>query len=392
MISQVKEIVKGFRDITGEEAKKREKVKEIIIKNFRLYGFEPAETPVIEFEDFVKGDNETDEAVSDIFRLKDKGERNLALRYEFTFQLKRLAENKKLPYKRYQIGEVFRDEPVSSNRYRQFTQCDADVVGSTLREEAEILALISRILKELKIDAEIQINSRKLMNSFIKSVGIENVEFVLREIDKLEKIGEDNVKQNLAKFIEKDKIIALFKMLNKPISYFKKYEGYKELKQLLEYCKEYNIETRFVPSLARGLSYYNTTVFEVKCKNMKDTVAGGGSYLVNNIQSTGFAFGFDRLTQLANISTENTNLLIISINQDSKAISLAEKLRKKGISVTIAYKVSKGLEYANSMNIKNVIFIGEDEVKKKKYKLRDMKTGKEEMIKERELIEKLAGL
>ena len=91
------EEVKGFRDYTGDEAKKREKIKEILIRNFKLYGFEPEETPVIEQEEFVKGENEFDEAVSDIFKLKDKGNRNLALRYEFTFQLKRLAKNKMLP-------------------------------------------------------------------------------------------------------------------------------------------------------------------------------------------------------------------------------------------------------------------------------------------------------
>ena len=218
------ETVRGFQDFTGEDAVKREKIREILVKNFELYGFEPAETPIIEQEEFVKGDNEYDEAVSDIFKLKDKGQRNLALRYELTFQLKRIAQNKKLPYKRYQIGYVFRDEPISANRFRQFTQCDVDTIGSSVKEEAEILALTSRIMKELKIDSEIQLNSRKLMNSAIKSLGIENVEFVLRELDKVEKQGEDQVKSEMAKFIEKDKIVKLFKMLDNKISFFKKYE------------------------------------------------------------------------------------------------------------------------------------------------------------------------
>src|SRR3989344_9471296 len=133
------ETVKGFKDFTGEEASKREKIRNIIVDNFKRYGFEPAETPIVEYESFVKGNNEQDEAVSDIFKLEDKGKRKLALRYEFTFQLKRLAQNKKLPYKRYQIGEVFRDEPVKPGRLRQFTQCDVDIVGSTLKDEAEVL-------------------------------------------------------------------------------------------------------------------------------------------------------------------------------------------------------------------------------------------------------------
>ena len=112
------ETVKGFKDVLGGEALKREKIREILTNNFRLYGFEYAETPTIEYEEFVKKGNENDEVISDIFRLKDKGNRNLALRYELTFPLKRIAKNKKLPYKRYQIGSVFRDEPISSNRFR----------------------------------------------------------------------------------------------------------------------------------------------------------------------------------------------------------------------------------------------------------------------------------
>lgn len=380
------EAVKGFSDFTGEEAEKREKIREILVKNFRLYGFEPAETPVVEQEEFVKGENEFDEAVSDIFKLKDKGQRNLALRYEFTFQLKRIAQNKKLPYKIYQIGPVFRDEPVSANRFRQFTQASIEIVDSTTKEEAEVLACISRILKELKIDAEIQVNNRKLLNSTIKSLGIENTEFVLRELDKLDKQGEDQVKLNLAKFISKEKIVSLLKQLRKPLSAFKKFEGYKEIKELIELCENYNFKPVFNPALARGLSYYNSSVFEFKTKEQKESIGAGGSYLINGIQSTGASFGLERLSQLAKIKLEDKQVLIINISQDKKAISLAEKLRKSGIPVTISEKISKGLEYANAYGISQVIFLGSEEAKKKKFKLKDMKTGKEEMLSEKELI------
>ena len=124
-----------------EEAQKREDVRRVLVEVFQMYGFEPAETPIIEYREFVKGDNQNDEAVSDIFKLEDRGKRELALRYEFTFQLKRLMQGKKLPYKRYQIGSVFRDEPVSGNRLRQFTQCDVDIVGAEISDEAEILEI-----------------------------------------------------------------------------------------------------------------------------------------------------------------------------------------------------------------------------------------------------------
>jgi len=383
------ETVRGFQDFTGEEAVKREKIREILVKNFELYGFEPAETPIIEQEEFVKGDNEYDEAVSDIFKLKDKGQRNLALRYELTFQLKRIAQNKKLPYKRYQIGYVFRDEPISANRFRQFTQCDIDTICSSAREEAEILALTSRVLSDLGIKSEIQINSRKLMNSAIKSLGIENAEFVLRELDKVEKQGVDKVKSEMANFIEKDKIVNLFRLLENKISFFKKFEGYKELKEVMDLCNVYKINLTFTPTLARGLSYYNGTVFEVKTKEMKENICGGGAYLINNTPSVGISFGLERLSQLSKIKTENNKVLIININEDEKSISLAEKLRDSGSEVIIYDKISKGLEFANSKQIPNVIFIGSDEVKKKKFKLRDMKTGKEEMLNEKELIKKI---
>ena len=182
------ETVKGFNDVSGEEALKRERIKEIIVGTFKLYGFEPAETPVIEYEEFVKEGNQSDEAVSDIFKLQDKGKRNLALRYEFTFQLKRIARNKKLPYKRYQIGEVFRDEPVSANRYRQFTQCDMDIVGlseNTSRDEAEILSLSKKILDKLGVKFEVYFNNRKLLNEILDEQKIKNKAEVIKEIDKL---------------------------------------------------------------------------------------------------------------------------------------------------------------------------------------------------------------
>jgi len=140
------ETVKGFKDYSGEEARKKAEIRKILVRTFEKYGFEPAETPIIEYEEFVKGENPDDEAVSNVFKLQDRGKRKLALRYEFTFQLNRLAKNKKLPYKRYQIGEVFRDEPVSANRFRQFTQCDIDVGGSDIKDEAEVLAMFSEIL------------------------------------------------------------------------------------------------------------------------------------------------------------------------------------------------------------------------------------------------------
>lgn len=372
------ETVKGFNDYTGQDALKRSEIKKILVDTFEKYGFEPAETPIIEFEEFVKGDNTNDEVISDIFRLKDKGNRNLALRYEFTFQLKRLMQNKKLPYKRYQLGEVFRDEPISGNRFRQFVQADVDIIGSTLKDEAEILKLTSDILNQLGIDFTIYINNRKLLNEILDEQGIKEKESVIKEIDKLDKLSVSEVNNNLKKY-NAEKLIEIFK---KPESYFKKYDSYIEIKQLQEYLKMYSIKNEFLPSLARGLSYYNSTVFEVKTKKMKETITGGGSYMFNNVQCTGISFGLERLSSLAKLDLKKEKYLIVSLEQDKQAIALADKLRKKGKITSIFYgKPSKALEFANSYKYNKVVFVGEKEVKAKKFKVKEMKTGKESALK-----------
>ncbi len=228
-----------------------------------------------------------------------------------------------------------------------------------------------------------------MMNSVIKSLEIDNAEFVLIQIDKIDKQGEDAVKSEMNKFVGKDKIVKLFKILEKPVSFFKKYEGYKELKQLIDLCKIYNFEPKFNPKLARGLSYYTGTVLEAKIKGMKETICGGGAFSINGIQSFGFGMGLERLSQLTKIKTNEKKILIISIGQDEKSINLAEKLRKQGKQVSVSDKISKALEYANSYNYNFTIFIGSEEVKKKKFKLRDMKSGNEEMLGEKEILERL---
>lgn len=373
------EIVKGFRDFIGEDAQKRAEIKKILVETFEKYGFEPAETPIIEYEEFVKGNNQQDEAVSDIFKLQDKGNRKLALRYEFTFQLKRISKNKKLPYKRYQIGEVFRDEPVSANRFRQFTQCDIDIIGSSTKEEAEVLAVVNEIFSKLKIKPIILFGNRKLLNEILDDLKIneKNREQVLREIDKIDKIGEKQVKDNLKK-LNAEKLVNALKQGEK---YFKKLGSYKEILSLIDYCRNYGFEVKFSPTIVRGLSYYNGNVFEIRTEGIKETLVAGGSYLIEGVQSTGLAFGLERISALSKIKTEKEKILVISLEQDKEAIKLAQKLRQKNRSVSIFYgKPSKALEYANSCNYNYAVFVGEKEVKSKKFMIKDMKTGKEKSL------------
>lgn len=375
------ETIKGFRDIP--DASKRSSIKKLIEDVFKLYGFGAVETPIIEYEEFVKSGNSDDEVISDVFKLQDKGKRKLALRYEFTFQLKRLAKNKKLPFRVYQIGPVFRDEPISSNRFRQFVQCDADIVGSNIKDEAEILKIVTEILEKIGIKFEININNRKLLNEILNDIGVKKKQEALREIDKIDKLKENDVRTGLKK-IGAEKVLAVLK---KPVSVFEKYKAYSEIKELKKQCALRGVKVNFAPYLARGLSYYNGTIFEIKTKDIKESICGGGSYLVNGLQATGISLGLDRLESLAKIKLEDKKVLIISIDQDKKTISIADKLRKQGIACAVSFdKIGKAMEYANSYGLDYAIIIGSQEAKKKKFKLKNMKTGREKLVTEQQLI------
>lgn len=377
--------VKGFKDYIEEDARKREKIIEIIKKNFEVFGYEPCESPVIEFEDFVIGENKNDGAVRDVFRLEDRGKRKLALRFEFTFQLKRIAKKQKLPFKRYQIGYVFRDEPIREGRTRQFIQADADIVGSTIKDEAENFKLIKNVFSELNIPVKIYINNKKLINEILVDENIEekNWESVIRELDKLDKLSKKDVAMNLKKY-NAEKILKVF---DNEESFFEKYNYYKEIKELKEYCRLFNVEVEFRPFLARGLSYYNSMVFEVWSEKLNVSIMGGGSYLIDSVQSTGISFGIEPIFLLANVNIDFIDYLVLSLNEDKKAIAIAEDLRKKGkkVQLMIDKTLKKTLEYANSKKIKNVIFVGEQEKNKGFYKVKDMQSGEEKELSEKDL-------
>lgn len=394
--------VKGFQDYLPPESLKRAAVRGIIAKNFELYGFVPVETPFIEFDELMRNESlilDEDEAVSDRFRLKDRAGRNLGLRYEFTFQLARIFKqnpNIKLPFRRYQIGENFRDEPIGSGRFRQFVQCDADIMGdSSINADAECLALISDVLKELKIKAEIKVNNRKLMNGIIESVEMTDKKNVMKELDKIDKIGEDAVKTNMRKYADVNQILTLFKLMEKDIAFFKEnaFDGAEEIIELMERCRKYGVSVKFAPYMVRGFSYYTGNVFEV-VENGQTIAAGGrydkvvGKFVGRDIPAVGISFGLERVTERAKIEVEPLpRLIIISLDKDRESISLTKKIRGVGASCEVSFdKVGKTLEYANALSVPYVIFIGTDEILKKKFKLKDMKTGNEKYLTENQLL------
>jgi len=330
-------------------------------------------------EDFVRGEDQNDQAVRDVFKLQDRGKRKLALRYEFTFQLKRLAQNKKLPYKRYQMGYNFRDEPIRQGRTRQFIQCDGDVIGSTIKDEAENFSIITNVMKKINIDSTIFINNRKLLNEILEKADIpqENRKQAIREIDKLDKLSKEDVRKNL-KPLGAEKILDIF---FKPEKYFERYDAYSEILELKKYCRLFGVEVKFRPFLARGFSYYNGTVFEVWAKKIGVAIGAGGSYMINGMQSTGISFGLEPIFLISKVDPEPVELLVVSLNQDKKSIQLAQQLRKLGKKVVLfSGKPSKALEYANSYKIKKVVFVGKKEVQKKVFMVKDMKTGKQKKL------------
>ena len=189
---------------------------------------------------------------------------------------------------------------------------------------------------------------------------------------------EKIILENLKKF----NADSLIKVLKKGEDYFKKFESYREIISLIEYCKIYGIKILFSPTIVRGLSYYNGNVFEIKSEGIKETLVAGGSYLINEIQSTGISFGLERLILASKLKSETEKIMIVSLEQDKEAIKIAQKLRKNNEKTIIYYgKPSKALQYADAKKISKVIFVGEKEVKSKKFKIRDMKSGKETLKK-----------
>jgi len=184
-----------------------------------------------------------------------------------------------------------------------------------------------------------------------------------------------------------EKLVEIFTAKEKT---FEKYRFYEEIKKLKDLCSVYGVEVEFRPFLARGLSYYNGTVFEIWAEELGVALTGGGSYLVDGIQSTGISFGLEPLFLISKVSYENSTIMILSMSQDKQAISLAQKLRERNVPVMLLIDKapSKALDYANAKKIEKVLIIGEDEVKTKKYTLKNMKTGKEEKLSEREILEK----
>ncbi|MBI2141319.1 histidine--tRNA ligase [Candidatus Woesearchaeota archaeon] len=428
------ERARGTRDFAAEDALLRQQVVGTLCSVFELYGYNPLETPVIEkFETLASKYAGGEEILKETFKLKDQGGREIGLRYDLTVPMCRFIAtnpNLKMPFKRYQIGSVFRDGPLKIGRYREFMQCDIDVVGvRPMAADAEIVEMAQEAFERLQLSVVIKVNNRKLLNGIIDAAGIkaDKAETVILTLDKLEKLGKQAVEKELA---EKGASAAAIRKLvlmitvqgsnsekmqklEKEVNSNEGKEGVEELRQMLE-CLDNQTNVEFDPSLARGLAYYTGTVFEAflnepkkpQLKEIKSAVAAGGRYdkMIGNFvgggreyPAVGISFGLDIIEDALLLSGREkkrttTSVYVVPIKAVAEAQKIAAKLRQEGISTDIDMSnrdVKRNLEYAAAAGMPYVVFVGEKEVKEGKLKVRNMKSGEEKVVSLSEAAEEL---
>lgn len=411
----------GFMELLPEDQILFNNIVDTIRMVYERFGFLPLDTPVIEYSEILlaKAGGETEKQ---IYRF-NKGDNDLSLRFDLTVPLARyVAEHYQdliFPFKRYQIGKVFRGERPQKGRYREFYQCDIDIIGNEqlpLIYDAEIPAIIYNIFKQLNFgDFIIKINNRKILNGFFKSLNlVGEASEILRIIDKLDKIGIDNVLKELTTLnIDDDSIQSIMKFIgikgstkdvlhllqNNGILDSTYLEGVSEITEVLEQMKNFGIDEKYYKidlTIARGLDYYTGTVYETNLigyPKLGSICSGGryenltGFYTEQNLPGIGISIGLTRLfSQLKTegiINSEQKSLidvLIIPLEKDDQAYSIkvADYLRCNNIKTDIYYGtkgMKQKMKYANRLGVPYVIIIGEDEIKNSSVCLKNMITG-----------------
>jgi len=362
---------KGFRDFLPSQASARAFLLEKLIKTFGRFGFEPLETPAIEFAETLKGKYGGEEKL--IYKFTDRGGRNLALRYDLTVPLARYIANNKppFPFKRYQIGNVFRAENPQRGRYREFTQIDLDIVGSpSLLAATEIITVAKTALEDIGFkNFVINVNDREIF----KDMSAETI----RVIDKIKKISLSKAKEEL-----KNKGISDPLRTIESIKRSKPTQKINDLFSLLEKLKISKEKVRFEPTLARGLDYYTGIIFELEVKSYENLSIGGGGQYDNLIEkfsgkktpAVGFSFGFDRLLEAAERlvlipSYSSSSRVLVTIFNGKllpQSLSLVTNLRNQGIAAEVALdageKLEKQLKYADNKGIPFAAILGPKEL------------------------------
>lgn len=406
--------VRGTQDYLPTQEVIRRNIRRTLEDTFILYGCKPLETPILNYTKLMASKYAGGaEILKEMYTLTDRGERDLALRYDLTIPFaKVIAMNPQLsmPFKRYEIGKVFRDGPIKAGRFREFTQCDVDVVGIEAQSaEAELMMMTIDAFKKLNIEMVIQFNNRKLLAGLLQFFEVPQTKLnsVILILDKMEKIDqitllkeleEQNLLPSTIEFIKQ------FLNANPTLAYFEKYrmenelikQGYEELVELIDYLQVLNVGEScvFNPFLARGLEIYTGTIYELFLKDgaIKSSIGGGGRYdnaiggLIGSeekISTVGISFGLDVIYTAMEQREIHANealvdIFIIPLNTEKEALRLAWQLRQQGNRVEVELsgkKLRKAMEKANREKIRKVIILGENEIQSGRYELKDMLTG-----------------
>ena len=403
--------VKGTVDNLPNKEIIRRKVVNTLTDTFEKYGYLPLDTSILCYYDLLASKySGGSEILKEVYTLKDQGDRTLGLRYDLTVPFSKVismnvGKEINLPFKRYEVGKVFRDGPVKTGRAREFYQCDVDVCGiEGTFIEAEMLMMTIECYKKLGIDVYIEINNRKLLEGFIIEADIDKElsSKVILSVDKLAKIGESGVREELKEYnidnTKLDKLFSFFKcsindLDNMNITNNSFIEGREEIKELFNYITSLSLEEecKFTPYLARGLEIYTGVVWEVFDKKQRLTCAigGGGRYdkIITNFiddgnkyPALGISFGLVPICEiLENKSKESFyDLLIIPMDTNIESLRLAATFRNKGIKVIIEMnkkKIKKALDSANKNNIPYVIILGQNEINNNTIEIKDMNSG-----------------
>ena len=401
--------VKGCTDYSPREQYIRNYISDTLKKVFEKYGFKPLQTPILCYYDLLalKYDEDS-EILNEVYKVTDQADRNLALRYDLTVPFAKyiaLNQNTKLPFKRYEIGEVFRNGPIKLGRVREFIQCDVDSVGIEGQlVEAEFVALYVEAYNNLGIDVVIKYNNRKFLSGIIIEAGIPEklVTETITVIDKFEKLSKQELEKEFAKIsLNSEQVEKLLMYLNMKadelINIENKNEtlaqGIEELNTLKDYIEKLGLleYVQFAPSLARGQEYYTGTVYEVYTKDgsITSSIGGGGRYdkmiteFINNgtvYPAVGVSFGLNVIYEILKNRdefTQNalTDIFIIPMGTEIECLQIAEKLRSVGYKVEVemrSRKMKKSLDYANEENIPYVFILGEDELANQCITVKDM--------------------
>lgn len=410
--------VKGTYDYGSTEQKIRNEISDTLRKVFEKYGYQPLTTPILCYYDLLalKYDEEND-ILKEIYPVTDQANRKLALRYDLTVPFAKyiaINPNIRMPYKRYEIGKVFRDGPVKQGRVREFIQCDVDSVGiEGQMVEAELMTLFLEGCQKLGIDVTIKYNNRKILSGIIQECEIaeEKMEQVITIIDKFEKLTKEEISEQFEEIgIEKRKREMLIESLNmnfdsmiqrwKDADNIELREGIEEISELRKYIQDLEIDpfVQFVATLARGQEYYTGTIFEAYTASgeLKSSIGGGGRYdkMIGDFigdgkkyPACGISFGLDAIFEILKQrkveSVNSIQVLIVPMENKGEALRIAEMLRKQEMNVDVELggrKLKKVLEDANDRKIPFVMLIGEEELKENKVVLKNMKKGTQERV------------